>query len=108
MIRFQIKNPESEPFLTEWVDEITGDLSVQTAAQKVAELRREHPDGEISIERSPIIPQKKQTFVRFKIQDKSDRTLYSIPFPLSEKDAQMERLKQEYPQAEISAEEREI
>jgi|ERR1041384_3172683 hypothetical protein len=108
MIRFQITNPESEPFQTEWADEVLGDLSKQTAAQKVAELRRDYPKAAISVERSSIIPRKKQQVVRFKIKEKEDYTYYSAVFPIEQKDIKLAEIQERHPKAEIIPEEYEI
>jgi len=108
MIRFRIKNQDSEPILTEWVEETLGDLSKQTAAQRVTELRRDHPESEISVERSSVIPRKKQKLVRFKIQDKGNQLYYSAVFPIEQKDARLAEIKERHPDAEITPEEREV
>lgn len=108
MIRFQIKNPDAEPFFTEWADEVLGDLSKQTAALQVADLRREHPNAEISIERSSVIPRKKQKVVRFKIQAKDDFTYYSVVFPIEQKDEQLAKIREKHPNAKVTPEEREV
>ncbi len=104
MIRFRIDDGEQST-LTEWVDEVLGDPAVQTAAMRVAELRRDYPTAAISLERSSIIPRKKVAVVRFKIVD-GEATLYTIPFPIAERDEQLARLVEKYPDAEIIPEER--
>lgn len=105
MIRFQIKRPNGDIILTEWHEETLGDLSRQTAAQQVAKLRQEYPDGEISVERTSVIPRKKQQMVRFKISQKNDVTMHSIGIPLQHKDAELARLKEKFPDAKITAKE---
>lgn len=108
MIRFQIKNPNAEPFHTEWVEEVLGDLSSQTAAKQVAELRREYPDAEISVKRSSVIPRKKQQVVRFKIQEKDNFTYYSDAFPIEQKEIKLAQIREKHPKAEITPEEKEV
>lgn len=105
MIRFQIKNPDRKPFVTEWHEEVLGDLIRQTAAQQVARLREEYPDAEISVERSTVIPRKKQQMVRFKISQKGDRTMYSIAIPAEHKEPELVRLQSKFTGAEITAQE---
>lgn len=107
MIRFRITKLEGDPVVTDWTEEILGDLSVQTAAKYVADLRREHPDGVITVERSSVIPRKKQVVVRFKIQEKDD-LYYSAVFPIEQKDEQLVKVQTRHPEAEITVEEREI
>lgn len=106
MIRFRVKNPDSE-FNTEWQDEVLGDVKTQTAARQVSKLRQEYPDAEISVERLGVIPRKKRKMVRFKIKDR-DTLFYSIIFPIEQKDEQMGKLHEKFPKAEITPEERNV
>lgn len=109
MIRFHITNPNAEPsVVTEWHEEVLGDLGRQTAAQQVARLREEYPDAEISVERSTVIPRKKQQMVRFRIAQKGDRTMYSIGIPVEHKEPELARLKAKFSDAEITIEEFEV
>lgn len=107
MIRFQVKNPDST-FFTEWSEETLGDLSTQTAAKQVAELRREHPLAEISVERSSVIPRRKQTVVRFVIKELGDQTYYSKVFPIEQHDIKLAQIRERHPKAEITPEIREV
>lgn len=99
MIRFR-----AGLFVTDWEEETLGDLSTQTAAKRVAELRREHPDAVITLERSSVIPRKKQRVVRFKIKQKDD-LYYSAVFPVEQKDIKLAQIREKHPKAEITAEE---
>ena len=119
MIRFRIDNGDT-PILTEWVDEMLGDLHQQTAAQRVAELRRDYPTSAISVERSSVIPRKKQKVVRFRVHLTAgvddgvvgslpkDTDVFTTPVPIAQKDEEFASLKARFPQAVITPEEREL
>lgn len=107
MIRFHVKT-DDEVLSTSWQEEVLGDLSRQTAAQKVSELRREHPEGIISVERSSVIPRKKSQVVRFKIQYRNNDTYYSAVFPIEQKDIKLAEIQKKHPKATITSEERDV
>lgn len=74
-LRFKIVDGENVSF-SEWVDEAIQHAGPQsTAAQVVAQLRKDHPNAALSIEREVVPPIQRPAMVRFKV-DVGDNTFY--------------------------------
>lgn len=101
MIRFHVKTKDAT-ITTEWQDEpITHGAGPQTAVVAMTELRREHPDAAISIERTTVIPKPEQNQARFKIRLPNNETRYSKVVNESEADKLLAELREKFPKAEV-------
>lgn len=95
-LRFRIQNRDTTSF-SEWVNETIQHAGPQsTAAQIMTQLRREHPNAAISIERDVKPAIERAVMVRFKIdvtdKDGNGATLYSKSVPESESDELREQV----------------
>lgn len=87
-LRFKIVEGDTIT-LSPWLDEqVTNGGPHSTAAQTMAQLRKEHPHAAISIERDTVIRPARQATVRFKIDVSDEKgntaTFYSKSVPESE------------------------
>ena len=79
--------------LSKWLDEqVTNGGPQSTAAQAMAQLRKEHPHATISIERDTVIRPTKPTMIRFKIDVGESTFYYSKSVPESEEAALREQV----------------
>lgn len=105
MIRFRIAIDDADPIVTEWETEhVKHGLGPHTAVQRMSELRQLYGSGAaISIERTTVIPEADRRQVRFKIAD-GDTTMYSVTFPIAEKDERLMATQEKFPNALITEE----
>lgn len=102
MIRFKIVNGD-DILLTPWAEEpVRHGAGPQTAVVAMTELRQQHPDAAISIERTTVIPKPDANQVRFKIQV-GQATYYSrVVSEGGEAEALLSELQKNYPRGVIT------
>ena len=102
MIRFKITEGENVT-LSPWADEpIKHGANPPSAVTMMAELRQQHPNAAISIERTTVIPKPENNQVRFKIVLPNNETRWSRVVNEDEAEKLEAELRESYSKAVIS------